>query len=142
MNETIHRGDPGYRRRVLVLLVACFVASAAGLAWLRDWIAGLTPEAAADGIAPLPALRLLFLALAFSLALPLLALAAWLHRERRRIEHAGRYPAPGTRTLGDVPIRTGEAAVAIARRHHRLAQACLLLAAAVSAWALWTLLKY
>jgi hypothetical protein len=61
-----------------------------------------------------------------------------LHQQAGRISTQRRYPLPDTRTLTDMPVREGEAALAHARTHVRLSWLCVGLAAALMAWAVWS----
>lgn len=143
MTEPIHRADPAYRRNALLLLAGSIVLGAVLLVWLRGWLDGLYRDGgAALGLEVLPGLRLIFVALASSLILPLLALAAWLRREGDRIRAGDRYPVAGSRTLRDIPVRTGAGAEMMAGRCGKLALACLLLSAAVASWAAWAWLRF
>lgn len=143
MTDPIHRADPAYRRNALLLLGGSIVLGAVLLVWLRGWLEALYRDGgAALGLDVLPGLRLVFVALAVSLILPLLALAAWLRREGERIQAGDRYPVAGSRSLRDIPVRTGAAAATVALRCLRLAQACLLLSAAVASWAAWAWARF
>lgn len=143
MADPIHRADPAYRRNALLLLGGSIVLGTVLLVWLRGWLEALYRDGgAALGLDVLPGLRLIFVALALSLILPLLALAAWLRREGERVQAGDRYPVAGSRTLRDIPVRTGEQAEAMALRHRRLARACLLLAFGLALWAIWARLRY
>lgn len=139
MNPPIHRADPAYRRAVRLALLASIVAGLALSLALYRWLDGLfEPGAMTSPDSLLVSLRLLLLGVCLSLALPLLGLAGWLHQQAGRISTQRRYPLPDTRTLTDMPVREGEAALAHARTHVRLSWLCVGLAAALMAWAVWS----
>lgn len=143
MADPIHRADPAYRRNALLLLGGSIVLGTVLLVWLRGWLEALYRDGgAALGLDVLPGLRLIFVALALSLILPLLALAAWLRREGERVQAGDRYPVAGSRTLRDIPVRTGAAAATMVLRCRRLTLVCLLLSVAVASWAAWAWLRY
>lgn len=143
MPESVHRADPVYRLKAWLALAACIVLGAAVLFWLRDWLDQLYRDGGASlGMTASTGLRVIFLGLALCLIGPMLALAAWLGREERRIRAGNRYPVSGSRTLVDMPVRTGEQAQAMALHHRRLARACLLLTSGLALWAVWAWFRY
>ncbi|PKM05748.1 MAG: hypothetical protein CVV17_02945 [Gammaproteobacteria bacterium HGW-Gammaproteobacteria-7] len=143
MNPSTHRADPGYRRAVRIALVASIVLGAALSLGLYYWLDSLfAPGGETPPETLLVSLRLLLVGLCLMLALPLLALAGWLHRQAIRISAQRRYPLPDTRTLTDMPVREGEAALAQAKTHVRLAWLCVALAAALMLWAVWSWLAF
>lgn len=131
----IQKGDPGARRRALVLiavgaivgattiLLARQVLPAAG-AWVADDVDGRLPIVAL-GVALLP-------------TLPLVASGIYLWQLGSRVAGARRFPPPGQRVVKDVPVIEGTAAVKRGQTL-RLSGLILIVAALAAATLLWRL---
>lgn len=133
----IHRADPRYRRMAAVALIAAVLIGSVVLLALDAWLDALVIGVESQPNAALSGLRLLFLGIALSLILPLLALALWLRATSLRVRSERRYPPRTARTVSDVPVRSDAAALRMARMLSALAGACVLFAGALVAWALW-----
>lgn len=134
----VHRADPAYRRRMLVLLALAVLAGGTSLWALQLWLDG-----SANGDRPNPLadpywLYVVFAGTSAALALPMVLLGLWLRRYARAVQAGCRHPLADERTARDMPVRAGEDAVAHARRLRRLGSLLWLLATGVIVWSLWT----
>lgn len=134
----MQRADPRARRAALIV-VAAMLPVGLPLVWLTrsslpfvgDWLTE-------DPARTLPRLRILALALSVALAVPTVALTAFLWRVGASIVQAERFPPPGVAMTRDTVVMRGAAA----RRRGRTIQllaAAMALAAAGLIVVLWRL---
>ena len=131
----LHRADPALRRLATWLLPLLAAAGTAALLMLQHWLM----RAASGGWATNTGLRVAFLGIALISVMLCLGIAALLHRLAVRVREASRYPPADMRTLRDVTVRDGDAARRVAGRLQGVAGTALLLALAVSIWAVHVL---
>jgi hypothetical protein len=129
----LHRADPTLRRLARWLPAAIMVAAGLALWLLLRWIESLDsrPET-------LDALLLGFLGLAVLLSTAALTLAWLLWRAATSVTAEQRYPPSDMRTLRDVPLQHGEAAMRIARLLRVAAVLAAMLGVGVLVWAMLT----
>ena len=105
-NNEYHRADPGYRRRMQILLVLVLAAGAGGLFLLHRWLSGL-PAIVAGGnlFAYERALHWALGGVSLLLGATAAAFAAWLFRLAAATKVERRWPPTTMRTSADVRIR-------------------------------------
>lgn len=113
----VHRADPKERQRILwVVLGFCALGIVGALAF--RWVLGRidTHLAANEAMEAVRWARVLASALIVLTVTSFLGLAGYLWQQARRVRADGRWPPRTTRTLRNVPVLTGAAALARARR--------------------------
>ena len=118
----IQKADPHARRKAItVIITAVFVTLTFGVVAERqqdsliDWMED----------DPIPRARLALGTAGAMTCLPLGGLAWFFARLGYRVGRARRYPPPGTAVTRDTPVRTGDAALTIARLCYAGAAFCL-----------------
>ncbi len=134
----IHRADPAYRNRTLLLIgfttLLCVVLLLLLDAWLRRVSGNLS---ASDPETVRQWLRVLLSGLGLALAVPAGLLGAGLRRLGLQSRIEGRFPPRDWKTLRDVRVLRDADALHWARRTEWLGSAALALAATLALWALW-----
>src|SRR5687768_5539488 len=113
----IHYADRAYRTRSLWLLAAIVVMCALLLWQLQAWLDSLTSHlGGSDPRVVRHWVRLLLVSLGVALAVPAIALSVSLRRLARAAASEARFPPAALKTLRDVRVLRGPAAVAWSRR--------------------------
>ena len=138
----IHRADPGFRQRMLILLAICVAAGGVVIALLPGWLASLRDSHAGSDPAELEQLlRMGFTALALLMIAPMLLLARQALGWSQRIITADSFPTADMKTIRDVAVLHGEAAQRVARLHRLAGNLLVWLSVAVMAWVAWIWLR-
>ena len=134
----IHRADKAYRTRSLWLLAGIAVMCVVLLWQLQAWLDSLTTQL--DGRDPRAVrewVRMLLVGLGFALALPAIGLSVSLRRLAQAARGEQRFPPSDLKTLRDVRVLRGPAALAWSRRVQSGSSAALALAGLFLGWAGW-----
>ena len=134
----MHRADKAYRTRSLWLLAAIVVMCVVLLWQLQSWLDSLTFQL--DGRDPRTVrqwVRLLLVGLGFALAIPAVGLSVSLRRLAQATRGEQRFPPADLKTLRDVRVLRGPAALAWSRRVHAGSRVALALAGLFLGWAAW-----
>ena len=134
----MHRADKAYRTRSLWLLAAIVVMCVVLLWQLQSWLDSLTFQL--DGRDPRALrewVRLLLVCLGFGLAVPAIALSVSLRRLAQAARGEQRFPPSDLKTLRDVRVLRGPAAVSWSRRVQMGSSASLALAGLFLGWSAW-----
>lgn len=134
----VRKADPGFRRLVIVVLVAGVCAGGVLIVSFDRYREALADWVRADSSRLGQRLELIFAAFAVLLAAPLVAMAAYLSSLGGRTVRAGEYPPPGSRVIRDTPIVRGREALSWGRALQSLA-ALLSAASVVIGLLLWRL---
>lgn len=139
----IHRADPAYRRRSLAMLAVATALCAVLLWQLHAWLQELTARlAVSDADTLRRSLRALLAGLGVALAVPAAAVGLQLWRFGEAAHREGRFPPAEARTLRDVRVLRGPAALAWARRTRAAGVAALALSGVLFGWAGWAWWRY
>ena len=134
----MHRADKAYRTRSLWLLAAIVVMCVVLLWQLQSWLDSLTLQL--DGRDPRTVrewVRLLLVGLGFALAIPAVGLSVSLRRLAQATRGEQRFPPADLKTLRDVRVLRGPAALAWSRRVQSGSTVALALAGLFLGWAAW-----
>jgi len=134
----IHHADKAYRTRSLWLLAAIVVMCAVLLWQLQSWLDSLATQL--DGRDPRTVrewVRLLLAGLGFALAIPAIGLSVSLRRLAQAARGEQRFPPAGLKTMRDVRVLRGPAALSWSRRVQAGSSAAMVLAVLFLAWAAW-----
>ena len=139
----IHRADPAYRSRTLLLVALTVLACTVFLLLLHAWLQRVTAQLmSSDPDTMRRWLRALFTSLGLLLAAPALLIGANLRRLGIQSNLEQRFPPEEWKTLRDVRILRHEHAVRWAKRTRMLGAAALALGACLVVWSLWALWRY
>ena len=131
-----HKADPGWRRRMQLVLAVIVVAGLALLASLHLWLARM----ARGGVEQMQqALYQGLGALCVALGLTAAVFATWLFRLARATRAERRWPPSGMRTSADVRIRYLTSADSIVAQMKAGAVALALVAIGLLGWGGWLL---
>lgn len=108
MTDTIHRGDPKFKRLVIVLVICGIVIAALFTVEVLHWLQGLRKMANPSLV--LAQLKFSIGAGAGGVAICFLALATYWAILGSRILREQRWPIANARILRDTPIRYGKSA--------------------------------
>ncbi|RFP61174.1 hypothetical protein D0Y53_05455 [Luteimonas weifangensis] len=134
----IHRADPSYRSRTLLLLAFTVLLCAVLLLLLEAWLGRIDGQLAqSDPDTVRRWLRGLLAGLGIGLAVPAALLGAGLRRLGLASRIEGRFPPRAWKTLRDVRVLRDAAALRWARRAERAGLAAIALAASLLLWAAW-----
>lgn len=113
----LHRADPKERQRILWVVVGFCALGLVGALGFR-WVLGRIDAhlAANEALEAVRWARVLASALIVLTVTSFLGLAGYLWHQARLVRVHGRWPPQSSRTLRNVPILTGAAALARARR--------------------------
>lgn len=134
----IHRADKAYRTRSLWLLAAIVVLCCALLWQLQAWLASLASDL--GGRDPQTVrywVRLLLAGLGFAMAIPAIGLSVSLRRLAKAARGEGRFPPSDLKTLRDVRVLRGPAALSWSRRVQFASSGAIALAGLFLGWAAW-----
>jgi hypothetical protein len=139
----IHRADPAYRTRSLLLLALTVLACTVFLLLLHAWLQRVTAQLmSSDPDSMRRWLRALFVGLGLLLAGPALLIGANLRRLGIQANLERRFPPANWKTLRDVRILRDEHAVRWAARTRVLGAATIAFGACLVLWSLWVLWRY
>jgi hypothetical protein len=139
----IHRADPAYRTRALLLVGLTLLVCSVLLLLLQAWLHRVTAQLlSADPDMPRRWLRGLFAALGFGLAMPATLIGVSLRRMGLKSQAERRFPPAGWKTLRDVRVLRDAQALRLANRTRAMGGAALALAVAFVAWASWGLWRF
>jgi hypothetical protein len=139
----IHRADKSYRTRSVLLLTVVVVLCGVMLWQLQTWLGNMSTTLAGSDPATLSRwLRVLFVALGIGLAVPAAALGISLRKLALASRMEGRFPPRALKTWRDVRVMRDRPALAWARRVEIAANAALILAALLTAWAAWAWFRF
>ena len=134
----IHRADPAYRNRTLLLLAFTALLCVVLLLLLNAWLRQVREHLLASDPEPVRRwLRGLLVGLGFALAVPAALLGAGLRRLGLQSRIEGRFPPRDWKTLRDVRVLRDAEALRWARRTELLGLAALVLSAVLALWAAW-----
>lgn len=134
----IHRADPSYRNRTLLLLAFTVLLCAVLLLLLEAWLGRIDGQLAnSDPDTVRRWLRGLLAILGVGLAVPAALLGAGLRRLGLASRIEGRFPPQAWKTLRDVRVLRDAAARRWARRVERAGLVALTLAGSLLLWAAW-----
>ena len=139
----IHRADPAYRTRTLLLLALTVLACTVFLLLLQAWLQRVTAQLmATDPDSMRRWLRALFVGLGLLLAAPALLIGTNLRRLGVQSSLERRFPPEHWKTLRDVRILRGEHALRWAARTRLLGSTALAFGACLVLWSLWVFWRY
>ena len=139
----IHRADPAYRTRTLLLLALTALACTVLLLLLHAWRQRVTAQLmSSDPDTMRRWLRGLFVSLGVLLAAPALLIGANLRRLGIEAALERRFPPENWKTLRDVRILREEHAVRWAARTRRLGNVALAFGACLVLWSFWVFWRY
>lgn len=139
----IHRADPAYRTRTLLLVGLTLLACSVLLLLLHAWLHRVSAQLlSVDPDTLRRWLRALFGALGLGLAAPALLIGVSLRRMGMESQAERRFPPAGWKTLRDVRVLRDAEALRWSNRTRAVGGAALALAAAFVAWALWGLWRF
>jgi hypothetical protein len=139
----IHRADPVYRNRALLLLSLTTLCCAVALLILHAWLQRIGAQLMSSDPETLRRwLRALFVGLGLGMAIPAALLGATLRRLGRQARDEGRFPPQDWKTMRDVRILRDATALRWAGITEWLGYAAIGLAALLTVWALWAFWRY
>ena len=139
----IHRADPAYRNRTLLLLTLTALACTVFLLLLHAWLQRVTAQLmSSDPDTMRRWLRTLFVGLGLLLAVPALLIGANLRRLGLQSSLEQRFPPENWKTLRDVRILRDEQAARWASRTRLLGTTALALGACLVLWSIWVFWRY
>jgi hypothetical protein len=139
----IHRADPAYRTRTLLLLALTVLACTVFLLLLHAWLQRVSAQLmSSDPDSMRRWLRALFVGLGMLLAGPALLIGANLRRLGVQSHLERRFPPENWKTLRDVRILRDEQAVRWAARTQLLGSTALAFGACLVLWSLWVFWRY
>jgi len=139
----IHRADPAYRTRTLLLLALTALACTVFLLLLHAWLQRVTAQlVTSDPDTTRRWLRGLFVSLGLLLAMPALLIGANLRRLAIQSHLERRFPPENWKTLRDVRILRDEQAVRWAARTRLLGNVALAIGLCLVLWSLWVFWRY
>jgi hypothetical protein len=139
----IHRADPAYRTRTLLLLALTVLACTIFLLLLQAWLQRVTSQLMASDPETLRRwLRGLLAGLALLLAIPAMLIGANLQRLGKLSALEQRFPPASWKTLRDVHVIRGDGALRWAARTRTLGLASLAFGGVLVAWALWVAWRF
>ena len=139
----IHRADPAYRTRTLLLLALTALACTVFLLLLHAWLQRVTVQLmSSDPDTMRRWLRGLFVSLGLLLAAPALLIGANLRRLGIQSALEQRFPPENWKTLRDVRILREKQAVRWAARTRLLGNVALAIGLCLVLWSLWVFWRY
>ncbi len=139
----IHRADPAYRTRTLLLLALTVLACTVFLLLLHTWLQRVSAQLmSSDPDSMRRWLRALFVGLGMLLAGPALLIGANLRRLGVQSHLERRFPPENWKTIRDVRILRDEQAVRWAARTQLLGSTALAFGACLVLWSLWVFWRY
>lgn len=139
----IHRADPAYRTRTLLLLALTVVACTVFLLLLHAWLERLTAQLmSSDPDTMRRWLRALFVSLGLLLAVPAILIGANLRRLGIQSNLEQRFPPENWKTLRDVRVLRDAQAMRLAGRTRMLGATALAFGACLVLWSLWVFWRY
>jgi hypothetical protein len=134
----IHRADPAYRSRSLLLLALIVLACSVFLLLLHAWLQRISAQLMSSDPETLRHwLRGLLVGLAVLLAIPAALMGRALRRLGARSRLEQRFPPADWKTLRDVRVLRGEDASRWAGRTSALGSIAFAVAAGLALWAAW-----
>ena len=139
----IHRADPAYRTRTLLLLAFTVIACGVFLLLLQAWLARVSAQLLSSDPETLRNwLRGLLVALGLMLAIPALLIGVTLRRLADWAQRERRFPPTDWKTIRDVRVLRDETALRWAARTRILGNAVVALAGLLVLWACWALWRF
>lgn len=139
----IHRADPAYRTRTLLLLTLTVIACTVFLLLLHAWLQRVTAQLmSSDPDTMRRWLRTLFIGLGLLLAVPALLIGANLRRLGMQSNREQRFPPENWKTIRDVRIFRHDQAVRWAVRTRALGAVALAIGACLILWSIWVFWRY
>lgn len=139
----IHRADPAYRTRSLLLLALTVLACTVFLLLLHAWLQRVTAQLmSSDPDSMRRWLRILFVGLGLLLAGPALLIGANLRRLGIQSALERRFPPTNWKTLRDVRILRDGHAVRWAARTRVLGATALAFGVCLVLWSFWVFWRY
>ena len=139
----IHRADPAYRTRTLLLLTLTALACTVLLLLLHAWLQRVTAQLmSSDPDTTRRWLRTLFVGLGLLLAIPALLIGANLRQLGMQSQVEQRFPPENWKTLRDVHILRHQQAVRWASRTRLLGTTALAFGVSLVLWSIWVFWRY
>ncbi|MDB6163494.1 MAG: hypothetical protein JWL98_926 [Xanthomonadaceae bacterium] len=139
----IHRADPAYRNRALLMLAFTALCCVVVLLVLQAWLQRVSAELLSSDPETLRHwLRGLLSGLGLGLAVPAALLGMGLRRLGNQAAREQRFPPQQWKTLRDVRVLRGPAAARWSVRTVALGTIAIALATFLVAWALWVLWRF
>lgn len=134
----IHRADPAYRTRTLLLLALTVLACSVFLLLLHAWLQRVSAQLMSSDPETLRHwLRGLLVGLGILLAIPAVLLGIALRRVGARSRLEQRFPPADWKTLRDVRVLRGDDACRWADRTNFLGTIAVVLGAGLTLWSSW-----
>jgi hypothetical protein len=139
----IHRADPAYRTRTLLLLALTVLACVVFLLLLHAWLERVSGQLLSSDPETLRNwLRGMLVGLGLALAIPALFVGTALRRLAVEARRERRFPPMDWKTIRDVRVLRDDVAIHWAARTQILGNAVLGLAGVFVLWALWALWRF
>jgi hypothetical protein len=139
----IHRADPAYRTRTLLLLALTVLACVVFLLLLHAWLERVSGQLMSSDPETLRNwLRGLLAGLGLALAIPALFVGTALRRLAIEARRERRFPPADWKTIRDVRVLRDDSALRWAARTQILGNAVLGLGGLLVLWALWALWRF